>query len=131
MTEFEQQELSNALADQIIALAQLQASHIAIYLTVVFAYIVAAFAAGKRLTKFQVSVATVLFVVAGLSEIYQIVSTGAGINLLMQTNAPSYGAASSFGLEPSFRMVVTTVVWSTGLVGAIAFMWSVRHSDIE
>ncbi len=131
MTEFEQQELSNALADQIIALAQLQASHIAIYLTVVFAYIVAAFAAGKRLTKFQVSVATVLFVGAGLVEIYQIVSTGAGISFLMQTNASSYGAPSSFGLEPSYRLAVTTVVWSTGLVGAIAFMWSVRHSDIE
>jgi len=131
MTEFEQQELSSALADQIIALAQLQASHIAIYLTVIFAYIVAAFAAGRRLTRFQVSVASVLFVGAGLIEIYQIVSTGAGISLLMQTNASHYGGPSSFGLEPSYRMVVTTVVWSMGVVGGIAFMWSVRHSNIE
>lgn len=129
MTEFEQQTLSDALTDQTISLGQLQASHIAIYLTIVFAFIIAAFAAGRRLTRVQVRVATTLFVVAGFVEVYQIVKTGVGIHYLMQLNESQYGAQGGFGIPLVLRVILDTLLWSSGVIGALIFMWNVRKSD--
>jgi hypothetical protein len=131
VTEFEKETLSDALTSQTIDLGQLQASHIAIYLTIVFAFIIAAFAAGKRLTAVQVRVATVLFVIAGLVEVYQIVITGVGIHYLTQLNASQYGAQADFGMPLGLRVILNTLLWSSGVIGALIFMWNVRKSDDE
>ena len=47
-----------------IALADLQASYIAIYLTMVFAYTTVAYIAGKQLSRVQVFIATFVYVAA-------------------------------------------------------------------
>jgi hypothetical protein len=127
MTEFEKQSLSDALTNHVIGLAQLQASHIAIYLTIVFAFIIAVFIAGKKLTRIQARVATILFSLAGFIEVYQIVSTGAGIDYLMNLNAMQYGTPTDFGLPPVLRLIFNTILWSSGLIGALIFMWNIRR----
>lgn len=126
MTDFEKQTLSDALTSHTIELGQLQTSHIAIYLTIVFAFIIAAFAAGKSLTAVQVRVATILFVIAGFFEVYQIVSIGIGIHFLMQVNASQYGASTSFTMPLFLRITLNTLLWSSGVIGALIFMWNVR-----
>lgn len=131
MTELERQSLSDALTSHTIELAQLQASHIAIYLTIVFAFIIAAFAAGKRLTSVQVRVATILFIIAGFFEVYQIVSVNVGIYFLTQVNAAEYGATTSFVMPLALRVTLNTLLWSSGVIGALIFMWNVRKSDDE
>ena len=61
MTEYELRELAQAMTNNIIALSDQQASYIAIYVSIVFAFIASSYVAGTKLNKVQTTVATALF----------------------------------------------------------------------
>lgn len=83
MTEYEASDRLLSLSANIVAMNDAQASHIAIYLSVVFGFIAAAYVAGAKLTKFQATIAYVLFSIFAAVEIFRIVSYGVGMNILI------------------------------------------------
>jgi len=104
-----------------------QASHIAIYLSVVFGFIAAAYVAGAKLTKFQSAIAYVLFSLFAAVEIFRIVSYGVGMNILI-LQAKEWGSTiNALTIDPQTRLIITTLLWSVGAIGALLFMWSVRN----
>ncbi len=62
-----------------VALADLQANYIAIYLTMVFAYTTVAYVAGKQLSKVQVFIATFVYITAAFYVAGVIVSITANL----------------------------------------------------
>ena len=132
MTEYELTDRLQSLASNIIAMNSAQASHIAIYLSVVFGFIVAAYIAGEKLTRFQASISYVIFTLFSLLEIFRIVAYGLGTNALVRQGI-EWGAniEGSFVMDPQLRIILSTMLWSVGTIGALLFMWSVRHPKTE
>ena len=62
-----------SIAQTGIAMGDLQASHIAIYLTMIFAYIAVAYIAGKQLTRFQLGLTTQVAKERGISWIRKLI----------------------------------------------------------
>jgi len=137
MTEYELQALTVAMTANIIELTSMQGSYIAIYLSVVFAFIAASHVAGRDLNKLQTTVATVLFCIICVWLVNRITQVGMGMNFLIELNntdniAPLLerkGGERSAQSEASIiRVIVTGGVWSLGMLGALVFLWDVRHS---
>ncbi len=118
----------------ILAMGDLQASHIAIYLTILFAYISAAYVAGNKLTRLQLGVTTFIFLAASVREVSNIAMLGQAIFdlqselALLNPEGIAYDAQSSPILFSTWWSVS---VWSTGAFAALIFMWSVRHPKTE
>jgi hypothetical protein len=66
MTEYELITAREMLAQSNFALADVQASHIAIYLSMIFAYTTVAYVAGKQLSKVQVFIVTLGYMTASI-----------------------------------------------------------------
>lgn len=120
-----------SLASNIIAMNDAQASHIAIYLSAVFAFIVASYVAGSKLTKFQAVIAYTLFTLFAAMEVFRIVSFGVGTNSLLETSVEWGSDAQVIIMDPTLRIVLTTFLWSIGGIGALLFMWSIRRTKNE
>jgi hypothetical protein len=130
MTECDALNDLATLSANLIELNSAQASYIAIYLSAVFAYIVAAYTAGASLTRFQVALSNALFVLFSVVIVSRIVSLGLGMNRLTAQVAEIQGQVhmDQFILvDQNVRLGVSTLLWSTGVLFALAFMWSVRH----
>jgi len=127
MTEYEVSDRLLSLSANIIAMNDAQASHIAIYLSVVFGFIAAAYVAGAKLTKLQAIIAYVVFSLFAAVEVFRIVSYGVGMNMLL-LQAKEWGSTiNALTMDPQTRLIVTTLLWSVGAIGALLFMWSVRN----
>lgn len=131
MTEYEASDRLMSLASNIIAMNDVQASHIAIYLSAVFAFIVASYVAGSKLTKFQAVIAYTLFTLFAAMEVFRIVSFGVGTNSLLETSVEWGSDAQVIIMDPTLRIVLTTFLWSIGGIGALLFMWSIRRTKNE
>ena len=127
MTEYEISDRIQSLASNIIAMNSAQASHIAIYLSVVFGFIVAAYVAGEKLTRLQASICYVVFTLFATLEIFRIVSYGLGTNQLLKQGIEWGADIPAISMDPQVRVIATTAMWSVGAIGALVFMWSVRH----
>lgn len=125
MTEYEQESLRQETLQSVMALADVQATHVSIYLTIVFAYIVVAYIAGSKLTKFQLAIATFIFVGACLWELMMITSLGQGAAIIGRTIMQSSEVPL---FDESVRMWFSRLLWSSGMFAALIFMWNVRHS---
>ena len=136
MTEYELRDLAQAMTSNIIGLSDQQASYIAIYVSIVFAFIAASFVAGNKLNKVQTTVATLLFCVTCVWLVHRITMIGLGINFmqsLLQDEALSHLNTSQ---TPDYaasllRVVLTGGIWSLGMLGALIFLWDIRHRDID
>lgn len=127
MTEYEASDRLLSLSANIVAMNDAQASHIAIYLSVVFGFIAAAYVAGAKLTKFQATIAYVLFSIFAAVEIFRIVSYGVGMNILILQSKEWGSTINALTMDPQTRLIITTLLWSVGAIGALLFMWSVRN----
>ena len=122
------------MTQTILAMGELQASHIAIYLTILFAYISAAYVAGRKLSRLQLGVTTFIFLAASVREVSNIAMLGQAIFdmqselALLNPEGIAYDAQSSPIL---FSIWWSVVVWSTGAFAALVFMWSVRRTKSE
>ena len=136
MTEYELRDLAQAMTSNIIELSGQQASYIAIYVSIVFAFIAASYVAGNKLNKVQTTVATLLFSVTCVWLVHRITMIGFGINFmqsLLQDEALSH---LNEGLTPEhaisvLRVVLTGSIWSLGMFGALIFLWDIRHRGID
>ena len=127
-------ELITALSANAIELNNGQASYIAIYLTAIFAYIIAAYSAGRNLTRFQVFISNTLFCLFAFVIVTRIVGLGLGMNILTGEIAKLGGRVNvdQFAIvDQSLRVWVSSALWTSGVLFALAFMWSVRHPKKE
>jgi len=127
-------ELVSALSENVIALQSAQASYIAIYLSAVFAFILAAYTAGDNMTRLQVSICNFLFTLFSFVIIIRIVALGAGMNEVLIDLADIQGESEMARynlMDQSVRLFVATFVWSSGAICALIFMWSIRHPKTE
>ena len=83
MTEFETLQQIHEMTEHLIGFQSAQASYIAIYLTGIFAFILAAHTVGRNLTRFQVSICYSLFSLFSFIIAIRIIAIGAGINELV------------------------------------------------
>jgi hypothetical protein len=119
------------LIQTIIAMGDLQASHIAIYLTILFAYISVAYVAGNKLSRLQLGVTTFIFMAASVREVTSIVmlaQTITDFQIELALLDPDSTSAITRERTPFLYSIWWSIgVWSTGAFAALLFMWSVRR----
>lgn len=110
-----------------VAMGDLQASHVAIYLTLVFAYMSFAYLAGRELSRIQLASVTTVFIAATVSEIPNIVHLGAGA-VLQRNQLAAYSDVEI--IEPIMSQTNwdAILIYSLGIVAACLFMWDRRRS---
>ena len=113
----------------VMAIADVQSTHISIYLTIIFAYIVVAYVAGAKLTRLQLALATFVFVAACLWELMMITTLGEGATAIGREVMQSAEVKPLLG--ESGRKWFVRILWSSGMLAALVFMWSVRHPKTE
>ena len=126
MTEFEAAILRNDVAANILMMGDGIASHIAIYLTLISGYLIAAFLAGNRLSKVQVSIATALYTLAYLFQSLLLLAyfRAASRNIdYYQTLNPDAGVGLIGDMGGGYLgLIVVILVY----IASIWFMWNVR-----
>ena len=134
MTELEKLEQVHAITEHLIGLQDTQASFIAIFLTGVFAFILAAHSAGSKLTTFQVTICSAVFVLFALVIGLRIISFGIGMNeMMLELNKyrPEADRERFELVDSTVRLIIASIVWASGPIVALLFMWSVRHPNPE
>jgi hypothetical protein len=131
MTEVELYEVTASQLEVVAAFMSNYATHVSIYLSVVFGYCVVAYVAGSNLTRFQVVVASIMFCVAAelqtLLMYIWVTGTKDVVVALAEINpdiSPSHGVND-------VRQIIGIAIWQAGIVASLLFMWSVRHPKIE
>jgi hypothetical protein len=130
MTEVEMLDLTASYLEVTAEFLGNYATHVGIYLSLVFGYCVVAYIAGDKLTRFQVIVASVMFVAAAelqaslmymwVANTQEVLRSVAEINPLIEGKG-DFGARKVFGMS----------VIQLGILASLAFMWSVRHPKTE
>ncbi|RLQ20787.1 hypothetical protein DWB85_15410 [Seongchinamella sediminis] len=119
-----------------IDLSDQQASFIAIYVSIVFAFIAASYVVGSKLNKVQTTVATLLFSVTCIWLVHRITMIGFGLNFMQSLLQDSALSRLNEGLTPEhtvsvLQVALTGSIWSLGMCGALIFLWDIRHRDID
>jgi hypothetical protein len=70
MTEYELADLTNSTLSLVASYQDNYATHITIYLSLVFGFCAPGYIAGRKLTKFQVLLASFMFIVACVIQIF-------------------------------------------------------------
>lgn len=126
MSEFETAEISAEFLSLAGDFMANYATHLTIYLTLVFAYCAAMYVAGVNLDTLQVTIATVLFVVAAE---FQILTMAAWVNSTHSVIATLTDLVPSF--EPpgllEISQVVGLIIWNVGILASLVFVWRVRN----
>ena len=134
MTELERLEQVHAITEHLIGLQDAQASFIAIFLTGVFAFILAAHSAGSKLTTFQVTICSTVFILFAFVIGLRIITFGIGMNeMMLELNnyRPAAGRERFELVDSTVRLAIACIVWASGPIVALLFMWSVRHAKTE
>jgi hypothetical protein len=79
--DYEMIAAREAISQTGAAVLEVQASHTAIYLTILFAYTSVAYVAGKELTRLQLATVTFVFIAAAGREVYFIALFGLAVRL--------------------------------------------------
>ena len=130
MTELELAEITTAQLEVVAAFMGNYATHVGIYLSLAFGYCVAAYTSGDKLTRFQVVLASMMFVAAAeLQAALMYLWVTGSRNLLSEVAklVPEYGVQASFGAGQIFGLAI----WQIGILASLAFMWSIRHPRTE
>jgi glucan phosphoethanolaminetransferase (alkaline phosphatase superfamily) len=107
------------------------AAHLSIYLTLVFGYCVVAYAAGERLTRFQVVLVSLMFFCAAELQAFAMtnwVNRAYDVMVIMTSLNPDMVISS---LLKSGVQLLGMVLWQLGIVASLCFMWSIRHPRPE
>ena len=131
MNEYELHEISSSYMEVVSAFFGNYAAHLSIYLTLVFGYCVVAFAAGERLTRFQVVLVSLMFFCA--AELQAILMSGwvtraYEVAVMLTTVNPDIIIRNSLR---SGAQAVGVILWQLGIIASLSFMWSVRHPKTE
>lgn len=100
-------------------------SAIALYLTVISGFLVAAFMVGEKLNKYQMILVTSLFVVFSL-----FFTIGTYIQLVGNNNIVLiYGAEFGFEFFPNSYIWAITTAEILGIIGSIYYMYDIRKNS--
>ena len=128
MTEMEVAEITSSNLEVVAALMGNYATHVGIYLSLAFGYCVAAYAAGEKLSRFQVIVASCMFVAATeLQIILMATYVNASQELLLRTS--EINPMLERPANSDWRQVWGITIWQLGILASLSFMWSVRRSE--
>ena len=130
MTEVEMLELTASNLEVAAAFMNNYATHVGIYLSLVFGYCVAAYAAGDKLTRFQVIIASLMFFAAAEFQASLIYMWATGAHEVLVSLAefnPKIEGRENFGARKVFGISVIQL----GILVSLAFMWNVRHPKTE
>jgi hypothetical protein len=129
VTEYELITAREAILQTVNGLADVQASHQAVYLSLVFGYITVAYVAGLKLTRTQLFLGTIAFVIAGAR---QVVSIGIlAYTIAYKAEQLSSLTGQSLIVKPETIILPSIMIWSSGILIGLLFMWSVRHPKTE
>ncbi len=95
------------------------------YLSVVSAYLIVAYIVGAELSRFQVIVINVLFVVFAFSFVLAI-QTGLANHYLFATDILEYRPEYAVFSSPQVNKLLFAID-SGGVMAALYFMWNIRH----
>jgi len=125
MPEFELVEILNGVSSNIIA-------NQAVFVTILTAYLVVAYSVGNKLTTYQVAFINVIFIVFALIGIQSI---GGLLNVLSLYSTQLMELRGI--MESEYRLKLDAVRWGMIsiryiiCIGALVFMWQVRHPKTE
>jgi hypothetical protein len=130
MAEVELYEITDSGLDVVAAFMSNYATHVSIYLSLVFGYCFVAYTAGRNLTTFQVIVASLMFIVAAEMQALMmslwVQSSQDVLRELAKIN-PEMGDRGNIAGRKLFGIAL----WQAGIFACLAFMWSIRHSKTE
>jgi hypothetical protein len=130
MTEVELYEITNSSLDVVAAFMSNYATHVSIYLSLVFGYCVVAYTAGRNFTTFQVIVASLMFFVAAEMQAVMMtfwVQSSLDVYHELAKVNPEVGGPGNIAVRHIFGIAL----WQAGILACLAFMWSVRHPKTE
>ncbi len=133
MIDYEMIAAREAILQTAAAVAELQSSYVAIYLTILFAYTTVAYFAGNKLTRFQLIVVTLMFIATAGRQVALISAAGMGLRIKVAHVVGVYESAGAPDLVLATGASIwwPVAIWSTGILGSLLFMWSVRHPKTE
>ena len=118
-------EARESVLQSLLMINDVQNGHASLYLTMIFAYVVVAFMAGAKLSRLQLGLTTFIFVLASAFEIFNIALLNTSIFVKMSQLAEFGGPIPDSPIGTSSWPAL--LVWSSGAVAALIFMWSVRR----
>ena len=122
MTEYE-------LVDAIASFNSNMYSWASFYLTIIFAYLVAAYILGAKFSKSQTIIVNACFVGFSASGIFGV--RGSGMRCLeFVAEVQALNPERGFALTPAVLWVVVAIMLA-GILGGLKFMWDIRHSKAE
>ena len=122
MTEAESLELA--------ALFNANAStNFTIFISFTFAFLATAYFVGRNLSRFQFFAASGMYTVAGGSAAIASVGWLQAFNEIMDSETTLLSSLPLFGLD--FWVLVMSILFLTGILVSLYFMWDVRHPKTE
>ena len=99
-----------------------------IYLTFTFAYLTTAYLAGAKLSRYQVSVISILYTVGALISLFSVISNLELYTVLLNQDE-MLRSAITFGGE--FYIYTITPLFMVGIGVSLSFMWYVRNPKTD
>ena len=126
MTEYELMDALNGLASNAIAIQ-------ALFITTLSAYMVMAYAAGRHLTVFQATFISILFVIFSVTTSISWMTMALEVRAGYATLNEVRGFSPVFVDQAAENPIIITMVAARALMilGALVFMWQVRHPKPE
>lgn len=139
MTPFEQIQLYGQRIEFIQQGWSMIFTMLAMYLSIITGYLVAAFVAGAQLTRPQALIATVTYLFGSVMMVVGMISWAEVINQYHSTNAAYwefigatfYSAQANAAAETNVIDALGLVLLVVGVLAPLYFMWSVRHPKTE
>ena len=131
MSEYELHDLTASYLQVVAEFFGNYSTHVTIYLTLIFGFCVVAFAAGQKLTKFQVILVSLMFVTAAELQailMYGWVSRGFELAAQLRSINPELSPERTY---ISAVKAVGVTLWQLGIIASLSFMWSVRHPKVK
>ena len=131
MSEYELHDITTSYLQVVSSFFGNYATHVTIYLTLIFGFCMVAFATGRKLTKFQAILVSLMFVASAELQALMMTSWVARA-FEVATNLRSINPDLS-PARPYLRamQVAGAVLWQVGIIASLSFMWSVRHPKSE
>ena len=134
MTEFEKFEVFNNMGELSFLALSSFSTHLGIYLTLLFSFLLVAYIAGAKLSRFQVTTVSLMFFMAAELQaalMFNFVSASSYFADTAREFVPeSLGTLDLRGRRGPTR-VLGTVLWQIGIFAALLFMWDARRAKGE
>lgn len=128
MTEIELAEISAANLEVFAAFMSNYATHLGIYLSILFGYCAAAYIAGSKLSRFQVVLLSIIFIAAAEIQVNAMANWVSGAQKILIATSEINPKVTAGDVNIWGRSI-GIIIWQLGIIGCLSFMWSVRHQE--